>query len=211
MFKHVNYILILNCIKKIIMKKSLLLVAFACVFMAFKPIEVYKVDTQKSKIEWVGRKVTGEHKGELKLASGSLNFEGKNFKDGSFVMDMNAMSVTDLQGEMNGKLLGHLKSEDFFSVDKFSTAEFEVTKITPAGAGKVNVTGNLTIKGIKKPITFPAALSIKENVVVAVANGVKVDRTSYNIRYGSKSFFESIGDKAIDDDFELNISLVARK
>lgn len=213
MFKHVNFILFLSHKKKIIiMKRILLLLVLTSVFMAFKPVEVYKVDTGKSKIEWVGRKVTGEHKGELKLASGNLNFDGKNFKGGSFVIDMNSLSVTDLQGEMNGKLLGHLKSEDFFSVDKFSTSKFVVTKITPTGAGKVNITGNLTIKGITKPITFPAAVAIKENnVVVAVANGVKVDRTLFDIRYGSKSFFESIGDKAIDNDFELNINIVARK
>src|SRR6478672_11175709 len=192
--------------------KLLLVVALAGVFMAFKPADVYKVDTEKSKIEWVGRKVTGQHAGELKLSSGSLNFEGKNFKGGSFVMDMKSITVTDLQGEMNGKLLGHLKSDDFFATEKFETSKFVVTSITPAGAGKVNVKGNLTIKGVTKPLSFPAAISVKENnVVVAVANGVKVDRTLYDIRYGSKSFFESIGDKAIDNDFELNINLVAKR
>jgi len=193
------------------MKKSLLLIALVSVLVAFKPAQVYKVDVEKSKIEWIGRKVTGEHRGQIKLSSGTLNYDGAKLNGGSFILNMNSITVTDIQGEMNGKLVGHLKNDDFFSVDKHATSKFVITKVTAAGAGKANVTGNLTIKGITQPLTFVAAVTNKDGVLVAVANGVKVNRAKYDIKYGSKSFFDSLGDKAIDDEFELNINLVAKK
>lgn len=193
------------------MKRNLLLIAIVGVLMAFKPTEVYKVDIEKSKIDWIGRKVTGEHSGNIKLTSGALNHDGKNLTGGTFVIDMNSVKVTDIQGEYASKLEGHLKNDDFFSVDKHATSKFVITKVTSAGVGKANIAGNLTIKGITQPLSFTAAVTNKNGVLVAVANGVKVNRAKYEIRYGSKSFFDSLGDKAIDDDFELNINLVAKK
>ncbi|MEO5910654.1 MAG: YceI family protein [Pelobium sp.] len=193
-------------------KKLLTLLALTGLLFAFKPVaDVYSVDVTKSKIEWIGRKVTGTHKGELKIASGSLNANGKNLTGGSFVMDMTSMSNTDLDAGSGAKLLGHLKSEDFFSVEKNPTSKFEITKVTAAGADKVNITGKLTIKGITNEVSFPATVKQQGTFLVAVANGVKIDRTKFDIKYGSKSFIEGIGDKAIDDDFELNINLVAKK
>lgn len=176
-----------------------------------KKAETYKVDAAKSTITWVGKKVTGQHEGTIKVASGELATDGKNIKSGSFVIDMQSIDNTDLEGEMKDKLLGHLKSDDFFGVEKNPTANFTITKVVPAGAGKVNVTGNLTIKGKTAPISFPATVSISGNTLTANATSVKVDRTKYGIKYGSKSFFDSIGDKAINDEFELAINLVSSK
>lgn len=193
------------------MKRSLLFVALISVLVAFKPAEVYKVDVEKSKIDWIGRKVTGEHSGNIKLSSGALNYDGSKLTGGSFVINMNSLKVTDITGEYATKLEGHLKDDDFFSVDKNATSKFVITKVTSTGAGKANITGNLTIKGITQPLTFAAAVTNKNGVLVAVANGVKVNRAKYDIKYGSKSFFDSLGDKAIDDDFEININLVAKK
>lgn len=198
------------------MKKisTILLAAAVTALVAFTPakIDTYKVDTQKSLIEWTGKKVLGAYTGELKLASGSITTSSQVPSKGGFVIDMTSLSNTDItDAESKGKLLGHLKSEDFFSVDKFPSAQFAVTKFTPAGAGKVNVSGTLTIKGISNPINFQAAYTVSGNTFTAQAQNVKVDRTKYSIKYGSKSFFESIGDKAIDDEFILNISLVATK
>ena len=195
------------------MKKLLLsLIVLSGLTMAFKPAaDVYTVDLAKSKIVWVGRKITGQHTGELKIASGSLTANGKVLNGGNFVMDMKSMTCTDLDASNGGKLLGHLKSDDFFSVEKNPSSKFEITKITPAGADKVNITGNLTIKGITSAVSFPANVVQKADVIVAVANSVKIDRTKYDIKYGSKSFIAGIGDKAIDDEFELNINLVAKK
>ncbi len=190
------------------MKKNLLLATFVAIFTVFTAkAQTCKVDTQKSTIEWVGRKVTGAHSGTLKFASGSLNYNG-SLKGGSFVIDVNSIKVTDIQGEMASKLEGHLKNDDFFATDKYPTAQFVITKLAN---GNKTVIGNLTIKGITHEISFPAVVTLKSGVLTATAKGVKVDRTKYDIKYGSKSFFDSLGDKAIDNEFELNIHLVATK
>lgn len=186
----------------------------AILLLAFtKPVkeQTFKIDTERSSIEWVARKVTGQHNGTIKLASGSLVLNGNAIKKGSFDIDMKTIVCSDLQGEYNQKLVGHLKSEDFFSVEKNPSSNFEIIKVTSAGANRVNITGNLTIKGITQPLSFPASVTKEGGVVVAVAKGVKVDRTKYDIRYGSKNFFASIGDKAIEDEFELAVNLVAKK
>jgi polyisoprenoid-binding protein YceI len=194
------------------MKKvlSTLVAALAFVVFAFTTApktSTFKVDTQKSIILWNGKKVTGEHSGTIKLAGGTLNLSGTKLAQGSFTIDMTTITSTDGAG---ARLEGHLKADDFFGVEKFPTANFVITKVTPA-AGKLTVSGNLTIKGITKALSFPATLAVKGNSLTAVAKGVKVDRTKYDIRYGSKSFFDSIGDKAIDDEFTLDITLVASK
>jgi len=184
------------------------------VLSAFKPAktETYKIDTQKSVIEWTGKKVLGAHNGEIKLASGAITTESKVPVKGIFVIDMTTISNKDLtDADYKAKLLGHLKSEDFFSVDKFPAAQFAATRISDAGNGNLAVTGNLTIKGITNPISFNATYTITGNTLTAKAANVKVDRTKYNMKFGSKSFFESIGDKAIDDEFILNINIVAAK
>jgi polyisoprenoid-binding protein YceI len=198
--------------KKLIATFSLL--TGTVLFMAFtNPVkdEIFTVDTQHSSIEWLAKKVTGQHNGTIKLASGQLTVSGNDVKNGAFTIDMNSIACSDLQGDYNQKLIGHLKGEDFFSVEKNPTSKFEITKVTSAGEGRVNITGNLTLKGITQPLTFPATVKKQGDALVAVAKGVKVDRTKFDIKYGSKSFFASIGDKAIDDEFELAINLVAKK
>lgn len=178
------------------------------VLMSFtKPVktETYKVDTERSTIGWIGRKVTGEHTGTLKLASGELVLAANNVKGGSFIIDMTSLTSD------SEKLTGHLKNDDFFSVEKNPTSKFEITSVSPAGSQRVNITGNLTIKGITQSISFPASVKKQGSTIVAAAKGVKVNRAKFDIRYGSKSFFNDIGDKAIDDDFELTINLVAKK
>jgi len=186
----------------------------AFTFFAFKPAnteEVYKADTQKSSIEWIAGKVTGEHRGIVKLSGGSLALEENNLKSGSFTIDMKTMSVTDLKGSSAQNLLGHLKGEDFFSTDKHPTSTFALTKISAINGDKATISGNLTIKGITNAISFPATIKKQKNTLTAVAKDVKIDRTKYDIRYRSKSFFGDIGDKAIDDEFILNINLICKK
>ncbi|KAA8482599.1 polyisoprenoid-binding protein YceI [Arcticibacter tournemirensis] len=194
--------------------KTLFAAVAILAFAAFKPAlktETFTIDTKNSSIEWVAAKVTGKHNGTVKISSGNLVFNGKSLQGGSFTTDMNSIAVVDLQGESAQKLIGHLRSDDFFSVEKHPTSEFRITKVSPAGTDQVNITGDLTIKGITQPITFPAIVKRQGNAVVAVAKGVKVDRTKYDIKYGSKSFFGGIGDKAIDDEFTLSINLAGKK
>ncbi|MCJ8211291.1 YceI family protein [Mucilaginibacter sp. RS28] len=193
--------------------KSLLALTLVAGLFAFTTAkkETYKVNSAKSNIDWSGKKVLGSHNGSIKIASGAVVTNGNVPVSGNFVIDMRSMSNKDLDAENGGKLLGHLKSDDFFGVEKYPTAQFVATQITPAGNGVVNVTGNLTIKGITNQVSFPANYTISGNTLTATAKEVKVDRTKYNIKYGSKSFFESIGDKAINDEFLLDITLVAEK
>ncbi|MGY3214220.1 YceI family protein [Mucilaginibacter sp. HD30] len=198
------------------MKKiSLLTIGLAVTaLLAFRAAktETYKIDTQKSNIEWTGKKVLGQHNGEIKLASGTIVTEDNVPAKGSFAINMASISNKDLTDEdSKGKLLGHLKSDDFFGVTKFPEAQFVTTKITKAGNGSVLITGNLTIKGLTNTISFPATYAVTGNTLTAKAVNVKVDRTKHNIKYNSKSFFDALGDKAIDDEFILNISLVATK
>lgn len=199
------------------MKKISLFLSFsACALLLFsftKPVkdENFTVDAERSTVEWTAKKVTGQHNGVVKVSSGTLVFDGKALKAGNFEADMGSIVVSDLEGEMNQKLTGHLKSEDFFSVSKNPASTFVITKVSPAGTDRVNVTGDLTIKGIKQPITFPATVKRQNDAVVAVAKGIKVDRTKYDIKFRSANFFENLGDKAINDDFELSINLVAKK
>ena len=171
-----------------------------------KPV-AYTVDPAKSTITWIGKKVTGSHNGTIALQSGTLNVDGKKVTGGTFTIDMN--SIKDADG--SAKLEGHLKADDFFGTAKFPTSTFVITKVAGSGA-KLTVTGNLTIKGITKPVTFPATVAVNaDGTVSALAGKITVDRTKYDIRYGSKSFFDSIGDKAIDDNFENGVKLVAKK
>ncbi|GAA4198776.1 YceI family protein [Pedobacter jeongneungensis] len=169
----------------------------------------YKVNAEQSKLTWLAKKVTGEHSGTINVTSGSLALDNKVLKGGSFELDTKTIAVTDLTDkETNAKLLGHLKSADFFAVDKFDKATFNITSAKSTGAGTYDVKGKLTIKGITNEISFPATVKQDGNKVTANAK-IIIDRTKYDIKFRSKSFFENLGDKTIYDDFELNVQLVA--
>lgn len=174
---------------------------------AFHPVkdDLFKVDTEKSTINWSAKKVGGGHTGTVKINEGSLVYSGKSLKGGSFLMDMSSITSD------NARVTNHLKSDDFFSSAKHPSSKFEIVKVSSAGKDKVSISGNLSIKGITHPLTFQATVKQQKDVVTAVANAVRIDRTKYDIRFRSKTFFGDIGDKAIDDEFELNINLTARK
>jgi polyisoprenoid-binding protein YceI len=197
------------------MKKSFInLLTIAILFFATLAVaETEKspktdVDTKESKLEWRGKKLTGEHYGNISIQSGQLAFNGNKLTGGSFVIDMNSITCLDLTSEeYNKKLVGHLKSDDFFSTSNFPTAKFDITKVEHKGGENYSITGNLTIKGITHPLTFPASVSNKDGKSTATAS-IVFDRSKYNVKYGSKTFFESIGDKVIYDDVELKVELV---
>lgn len=169
----------------------------------------FKVNTQLSKITWLGRKVTGEHAGTIALSSGNLIFEKEKIAGGKFEIDMNSMTCTDLDPTYGTKLVEHLKAEDFFETAKFPKALFEITDIQGKGE-KLQITGNLTIKGITKSISFPAETRNTGKSVIAVAN-ITVNRVDYGIKFKSASIFSDLGDKAIEDIFVLNVQLLATK
>lgn len=185
------------------------IIAFAAFSFTLK--NEYKVDKEKTKVTWVGKKVAGQHNGTIAVSNGTLVSDGKTITGGKFDIDMTSIKNDDLTDqEYNQKLVGHLKSEDFFATDKFPKATLVITKVTPLGKDQHNVKGNLTIKGITKPVEFPATIKASDSQVTAKAK-ILVDRTKYDIKYGSGTFFDNLGDKAIDNDFELNVELVATK
>ncbi len=181
------------------MKSTLILaVAFAA---ASATSTDKQVNVKDSNITWKGYKVTGEHAGTIALKEGSLIFDDNTLSGGSFTIDMTSITVTDLEGESKGKLEGHLKSDDFFGIENHPTATFKITKVEGKN-GKYKVTGALTIKGITNTNTFD--LTVGENSATAA---LKIDRSKYDVRYGSTSFFDGLKDKAIYDEFDLNVNL----
>ena len=175
-----------------------LLVAFGTVNAQTK-----KVDVAKSTISWVGKKVTGQHEGTVNLKEGNLIFKGKKVVGGNFTVDMTSMTTTDLKaGQGKEKLDGHLKSEDFFGTATHKTASLEITSVTASGKNAYSATGNLTIKNITKEVNF--TLSVYGSKATA---SLKVDRSQFDIRYGSGSFFDNLGDKTIYDEFDLVVDL----
>lgn len=166
------------------------------------------VDVNNSIVNWKASKVTGKHNGTVKIKDGTLYVQNGQVTGGNFNIDMNTIAVSDLTGESNQKLTGHLKSNDFFSVEGHPTSNFVITEIGPGTNGATNtIKGNLTIKGISKPVQFPANIQVNNGKVTAKAT-FDIDRTEYDIKYGSGKFFEGIGDKAIHDNFNIELDLV---
>ncbi len=168
----------------------------------------YDVDVQQSEITWKGEKIAGAHEGTIQLRDGSLQLEDGKLVGGNFTIDMSTISNSDLEGEYKGKLEGHLKSDDFFGVEKYPTAKLSITNVEPKSGNTYQITGSLTIKNKTNEIQFPATVATQGNRVTAEAS-ITVDRSEYDVRYGSDSFFDNLGDKVIYDDFDLQISLVA--
>lgn len=183
--------------------KSIALALVVVLSTASVTAQTKKVDAAKSSINWTGKKVTGQHEGTINLKDGNLVFKGKALVGGTFNVDMNSMVVTDLKaGQGKEKLEGHLKDEDFFGTDKFATATLVFKKLVTKAPNVYTVTGDLTIKGITKPVTFDLTTTAN-----TATTNVKIDRTKYDIKYGSGSFFDNLGDKAINDDFNLEVAL----
>lgn len=172
------------------------------------------VDTQASSIHWVGTKPGGSHHGTIGIKEGSLAINGTEVASGSFIIDMNAIVDEDLTDQkMNEMLVNHLKSADFFDVEKYPTSSFAITKVE-AIAGNDSIThrisGNLKMKDVDKNITFDAKITKEGDAYKAVTVPFTIDRTQWNVQYGSKSIFADLKDKFIDDNIELQITIIAK-
>ena len=161
------------------------------------------IDVENSKIKWVGEELSGKnHYGSLKFKNGSLQLDSGKIISGNFAVDMNTINVEDLQGGSKQRLEGHLRSDDFFSVEKFSEAIFEINSsavVNEDGANQV-LSGNLTIKGI----THPAKLEIDNNWAAKLV----FDRSKYDVRFRSGNFFQNLGDKLIYDEIVISANIV---
>ena len=164
-----------------------------------------QVNIEKSVVTWKGYKVLGSHTGTIQVSEGELTFDDEGLTGGNFMIDMSSLACTDLEaGKGKEKLEGHLKSDDFFGVNNFPTASFEITNVVSRGKeGEYKIIGNLTIKETTKEIKFNA--TVKDNQAMA---DIKVDRSEFDVRYGSGSFFDNLGDNTIYDEFDLTINLV---
>jgi polyisoprenoid-binding protein YceI len=196
------------------MKKLVLLFAIAT-FLGFaftNPNEAvsYEIDNVKSTVVWKGYKVTGSQTGTIALKNGELIFKKGNLESGKFEIDMSSITVAGLSGENKSKLEGHLKSPDFFGVAKNPTATFKTTSVKVGNEpNSYNVVGNLTIKNITKEISFVANVDASKAPIETTAL-LKIDRSKFNVRYGSNSFFDNLGDKAIYDEFDLEVKLLTK-
>jgi len=171
----------------------------------------YKIDKSNSTIKWNGKKVTGEHYGTIDLKSGNLEVVDNKIKSGTFQMDMTTIVNEDISNEsMNGRLVGHLKSDDFFSVDKHPVSTMVVTEVKNKSGKTYSFTGDLTIKGITYPVTFDSEVVIDGNNLRAKGK-IEVDRTLYDIKFRSGKFFSDLGDNLIYDTFTLDFDVVATK
>ncbi|MGV8096885.1 MAG: YceI family protein [Mangrovibacterium sp.] len=181
-----------------------MLVAMSLVVSGNLNAKELKADTKKTEITWLGKKVTGQHHGTIELKNGTMTIENNAIVSGKFVIDMSSIKNVDLtDAESNGKLIGHLKSDDFFSVEKYPKATLVITEKAEFKGNQAHVKGDLTIKGITNPTEF----DVKKDGDVYTAT-VTVNRAQYNVRYGSKSFFNDLGDKVIYDNFEIGVKLV---
>lgn len=161
-----------------------------------------EINIKESKVTWKGEKVTGSHTGTIQLKEGHFLVEDGNPIGGEFVMDMTSLISTDLSGESKGKLEGHLKSDDFFGIEKYPTSKLVITSISKKADGVYGAVGDLTIKNKTNKVTFD--LNWKEN---SASTSLSIDRSKYDVRYGSGSFFDNLGDKTIYDNFDLAVDL----
>lgn len=181
-----------------------------------KNVDSFNLLPDKSKFEWEGKKVLGAHNGIVKFLSGSLQTKNNLMSGGEFVVDMTTISNTDIEDkEYSDKLVKHLKSEDFFNVPKYQKSFFKITKIEPyidTENSNINfkIYGDMKIKGIKKPISFPAIIRFEDNGIYARAK-FSIDRTKWKIKYKSASIFSDLGDKFIYDDIWFKMDLYFSK
>ncbi len=173
------------------------------------------IDVSQSRVEWLGKKVTGQHNGILQLKEASIDIQKQVLVGGRFVFDMTSIKVLDIKDpKWNNKLEKHLKSDDFFAVDTFPSAVFEISsslslRNTEPGEDNYEIKGDLTIKGITHVVSFKAQVDIQREKSSA-SGMIIVDRTLYDIRYKSGKFFENLEDKAIYDDFEITFHVVTK-
>lgn len=178
------------------------------------------VDAAASKVMWQGTKPTGTHMGTVNVSGGSVSVKDGKVTGGNFTLDMTSITCTDLEGDSKAGLEGHLKGtaeaekdDHFFNVKKYPTAKFEITKVTGlAGNAEANalVYGNLTMKDQTKQVSFKATITATDETVSVSAPKFTIDRTQWNVTYGSKSIFDDLKDKFVNDEIGLQIELSAK-
>lgn len=194
------------------MKKLITLIAAVALLFNHTTIAQEKITINKAdaKLHWLGTKVVGEHSGNISISKAHLIMNKGQISGGEIVVDMNSITCTDMQGEWADKLVAHLKDDDFFGSESHPTSTFKINDLKMNSRTEYMASGDLTIKGITHPIEFPVVIT-NDGKGTMVSGKAMVDRTLYEIRYGSSSFFDNLGDKAINNLFELSFELIVKK
>jgi polyisoprenoid-binding protein YceI len=171
----------------------------------------FQIQKSSSTINWTGKKVLGLHTGTINVADGYIDFSEEGIKNGEVVIDMTTIVITDIDDpKTNGEFLAHLQNDDFFSVAKFKTAKLLITDSAKKVSNTFLLKGNLIIKDITNPVSFTATVEVFTDFLHSMGE-IVIDRTLYNIRYGSGKFLQNLGDSLIYDDFVLQFKLIAQK
>lgn len=177
---------------------------------------IYKVDTEKSVLEWVGRNINNRHYGRIAVSDGEIAMENGRPVSGKLVLNMNEITNADIQDEgWRGMLIRHLKSDDFFDVEKYPTARFElhnsvaIPGATP-GTPNFEISGSLTIKEAARSISFPAIIAQQEDGSLKAHASLDVDRTNWNVCYGSGKLYERLGMHLVNDLISIELFIVAQ-
>ena len=165
----------------------------------------FNIVSTQSSIDWVGRKVTGAHNGTIAVKEGELIVNDNKLIGGKVIVDVATIKVLDVTDPTtNAQFAGHLASDDFFSTEKYPEATLEITSVSGQ-----HIVGNLTIKDISHPVSFDAAVNINHDILIATGKLV-IDRTKYEMKFRSGSFFKNLGDTLIYNDFELHLTITAK-
>ena len=175
--------------------------------------ETYKAIPAQTFVTWEAKKLVGGHKGTMNASSGVLDIKGSEIVGGNFIIDVNTITCTDIEdADTNEKFIGHLKAGDFFDVAKHPNGAFQITSVTTK-EGKTVIAGNLTLKGIKKNIEFPATIAVNGGKAIIKSESFNIDRTEWNVNYNSGKLTDaaSLGDKLIKDEVTLTVNVMASK
>ena len=177
-------------------------------------INVFKLDSTASTLLWEGYEGLAlgkaQHTGSLNITNGTINVQNNLPIAGKFIMPIISLKVTDIPSDKpgNAKLVAHLCDADFFDAPNFATAKFEITNTVPKGMDSVNITGNLTLKGISKSITIPAAININDNILTATTPKFYINRKDWGMHYHSEN---SLGDEMIRNEMGITLNITAKK
>jgi polyisoprenoid-binding protein YceI len=170
----------------------------------------FHIQQVSSTVNWTGKKVLGLHTGSINIANGFIEIENNNILGGEIQIDMTSIVVTDIDDKKtHDEFLAHLKNDDFFAVDKFSTSKLVITNAKQIEQNKFEINGILTVKDISHPVNFISTVEVFTDFLHSLGE-IVIDRTLYNIRYGSGKFIDNLGDKLIYDNFVLQFKLVGQ-
>ena len=170
----------------------------------------FKISNTESQVNWIGKKVTGQHNGTINIENGHFTFSNDELTGGNVVIDTTSILILDVtDSATNQQFAGHLASEDFFSTDKFKTASLDITAVSKQSSSVYFIEGNLTIKAITHPIGFNLEVEKNENDLKA-SGKIIIDRTKYDMKFRSGNFFTNLGDTLIYNEFELDVNLTAK-